>query len=58
METEARVQALQILNDPDMQGLNARQLMLRQKQAHGVGINLIFPSEDEINKTHRKARHI
>ena len=49
-ETEARRQALQILQNHDMQGLNARQLMLRQKQAQGDGANLVFPDDDEINK--------
>ena len=41
-ETEAREQAKDILEDPAMEGFNARQLMLRQKQVHGTGVNLPF----------------
>ena len=54
-ETDARQQALEMIQDPSMQGLNARQLMLRQKHAHGSGLDLEFPDEDDINETHREA---
>ena len=55
-ETHARQEALDIIQDPDMQGLNARQLMLRQKHAHGSGRDPEFPEEEDINRTHREAR--
>ena len=37
-----------MIEDPDMHGLNARQLMLRQRQAHGSRCNQEFPTAEGI----------
>ena len=52
MNTKAQA----ILDDPRMKGLNARQVMLRQKGPHGGGADLTFPDASEIDAAHRHAR--
>ena len=46
--TEQREAALEICDDQDLDGHNARQIMLKHKGAHGSGMNLDFPGSDEI----------
>ena len=47
-KTEERRAALEITEDPEVEGFNARQIMLKHKAAHGSGSNLDFPNADEI----------
>ena len=47
-QTEIRQAALEIAEDPAAAGLNARQTMLKWKEAHGSGRNLDFPSAEDI----------
>jgi len=48
--TRAREAAIEILEDPQAKGYNARQILLKQKEAHGAGVNLTFPDADGINE--------
>jgi len=47
-ETDARKAALEIIDGSEMQGLNARQIMVKHKAAHGSGVDPSFPDADEI----------
>ena len=47
-DTDARRAALEIIDDSEMQGLNARQILLKHKAAHGSGLDPSFPDGDEI----------
>ena len=47
--TSARQEALQIINGPDAKGLNARQVILKCKRGHGTGVDLEFPSQQQID---------
>jgi len=47
-KTKERKEAVAIVEDPEVRGLNARQLLLKCKQAHGSGRNLDFPSQQHI----------
>lgn len=47
-DTEAKEGAIDITILVAMQGLNARQLMLNHKQAHGSRCNLSFPTAEDI----------
>ena len=49
-ETQGRLEAIQILQDPGRNGRNARQTMLMQKQAHGSGEDLNFPDAEQIKE--------
>ena len=46
--TEERQVAVEILDDPQVEGLNDRQILLKFKAAHGSGNNLTFPDADQI----------
>ena len=48
--TEDRKLALEILDDPEHKWLNARQLLLKLKEAHGSGVNLTFPTRSQIQE--------
>ena len=48
--TEDRKLALKILDDPEHKWLNARQLLLKLKEAHGSGVNLTFPTRSQIQE--------
>ena len=48
-DTDARNAALDIIDDDAMQGLNARQIMLKLKAAHGSGDDPNFPDGSEID---------
>ena len=43
-KTEERQAALEITEDPEAANLNARQIMLKHKAAHGSGSNIEFPN--------------
>ena len=47
-KTEERQAAIEIMEDPGVEGYNARQIMLKHKAAHGSGSNLDFPNADQI----------
>ena len=47
-KTEERQAALDITEDSAVANLNARQIMLKHKAAHGSGSNLDFPDSEEI----------
>ena len=47
-KTEERQAAVEILEDPMVEGFNARQVMLKHKAAHGSGNNLALPDADQI----------
>ena len=47
-KTEERQAAVGILDGPRVEGLNARQMLLKFKAAHGSGNNLTFPDADQI----------
>ena len=49
-KSEERQAALGISDDPDVEGYNARQIMLRHKEAHGSGQNVKFPGAEEIER--------
>ena len=49
-KSEERQAAFDILEDPDVAHLNARQIMLKHKAAHGSRSNLDFPDQNEIQK--------
>ena len=49
-KTEERQAAFEITEDPEVAGFNARQIMLRHKEAHGSGQDLVFPGVEEIEK--------
>ena len=40
--TEQREAAAEICHSPELEGYNARQIMLKHKGAHGSGVNLTF----------------
>ena len=44
--TQERQAAVDVLEDPKVEGLNARQVMLKHKAAHGSGSDLTFPDAD------------
>ena len=46
--TEQREAASEICENPELEGYNARQIMLKHKGAHGSGTNLVFPGRDGI----------
>ena len=48
-KTDARKEALEIVQDPQREGRNARQTMLMHKEAHGSGIDLVFPDAAKID---------
>ena len=48
-KTQERQAAVDILEDPEVEGFNARQVMLKHKAAHGSGSDLTFPDADAIN---------
>ena len=48
--TEERQAANDILEDPEVAHLNARQIMLKHKAAHGSGSNPEFPDHTEIQR--------
>ena len=48
--TEARQEALEILEEPERGRKNARQTMLMHKQGHGTGTNPEFPTKLEIQQ--------
>lgn len=48
-KTEERQAAMYILEDPGMANLNARQIMLEHKAAHGSGTNPDFPDRNGIH---------
>ena len=45
-----RKSALAILDEPGNKWLNARQILLKIKQAHGSGIDLTFPTQAQIEE--------
>ena len=47
--TQGRQAAVDILEDPEVDGLNARQLMLRHEAAHGSGSDLTYPDANAID---------
>ena len=47
-KTVEREEALDITLEPEMNGKNARRLMLAKKTAHGSGVDLDFPGAEEI----------
>ena len=47
-KTEVRQAALEIIEDPEVAGYSARQIMLMYKEAHGSGQNLERPGAEEI----------
>ena len=49
-QTRDRQEVLAIIEDPSVTNLNARQVMLKWKQAHGSGRGLEFPSEEQIRE--------
>ena len=49
-KTDDRKQALAILKEPENKWLNARQILLTIKQAHGSGINQAFPTKAQIDE--------
>ena len=49
-KTEERQAAVDILEDPEVESFNARQIMLEHKAAHGSGINLEFPDAGQIKE--------
>jgi len=46
-------QALGIAEDDEWSGLNARQFMMKQKEAYGTGSNLDFPKATDIEMLHQ-----
>ena len=48
--TDDRNLALEILAEPGHKWLNARQILLKIKQAHGSGVDLIFPTQAQIQE--------
>ena len=49
-KSEERQAAVDILEEPHVAHLNARQIMLKYKAAHGSGSNPDFPDEIEIQE--------
>ena len=47
-ETEARERAREIADEPEHKYLNARQVILSMKEAHGPGVDITFPTTQEI----------
>ena len=41
---------METIEHPDRQGMNVRQTMLKFKEAHGSGIDLDFPSAEQIQE--------
>ena len=54
--TEQREAAAEICNNQEIEGCNARQVMLKYKRAHGSGNDLTFPGSDEI-EANMKGHH-
>ena len=52
-ETQGREEAVEILQEPLINGRNARQTMLMHKQAHGSGVDLDFPAATQIEEALR-----
>ena len=50
-ETEAREKAREIADDPEFKYLNARQVILNLKEAHGSGVDITFPTKQEIHSS-------
>ena len=50
-KSEERQAAVEILEDPEVAHLNARQIMLKHKAAHGSGSNIEFPDANEIQRS-------
>ena len=48
--TDDRKQAIAILQEPGNKWLNARQILLKIKQAHGSGVDLTYPTKDQIEE--------
>ena len=48
--TDDRKQALAILEEPGNRWLNARQILLKIKQAHGSGVDLTYPTKAQIEE--------
>ena len=48
-ETANKGAAREFLEDPENKGLNARQVVLKYKQAHGSGVDLDYPTKQEID---------
>ena len=46
--TRARQEAITIAEKPEDRHLNARQLILKYKEAHGSGINPDYPTQQDI----------
>ena len=46
-ETANKEAARELLEDPENKGLNARQVVLKYKQAHGSGVDLDYPTKQE-----------
>ena len=46
---KGRQAAVDILEDPEVDGLNARQVMLKHKAAHGSGSDLTYPDANAID---------
>ena len=49
-KVDDRKQALAILEEPENRWFNARQMLLKIKQAHGSGINSTFPTKAQIDE--------
>ena len=47
-KTDEREAAVEIIQDPEVDGYNARQVLLNHKAAHGSGNNPTFPEAEEI----------
>ena len=52
-ETEARVEAIDIIEDHTNRWLNARQTILKYKMPHGSGANPLFPTNSQIDSQMR-----
>ena len=48
--TQERMEAHEILQESTTRSLNARQLMLRHKLAHGSGVDLEYPDAEQIEE--------
>ena len=51
--TQGRQEAVDLLEDPEAEGLTARQLMLKHKAAHGSGNDPTYPDADTIDANMR-----
>ena len=48
-EIAGREDARELLEDPENKNLNARQVVMKYKQAHGSGVDLAYPTKQEID---------